>query len=329
MSEPEQPSPFSELFIVDSIAQDVVPSLPFYKHSLGIKHAFKFLVQGQSSHYESFIAARQNEKKILAHYTSVGKVFATIEGEVLVKSGSAFFVSPTVLCTAGHVGYIPQSVKSFTFARHAPSEESIQGQGDDSIYRVSELGTDWVQERRAEEILAARLDRDPLVDVIYPGIAQCDFAFLRVHDYVSPTFLFPSFNYEGVTNIVAIGYPGSYSDSALEKPSMKALHRGRPSISAAFANDMGSKHVGPGRILKDNGRILAHDASTLRGSSGGPIVDHDTMQVVGIHIEGWKDVEWNVAVSTRHPVFQRAYREFVYPTLPDDAKIFFDALNPA
>lgn len=65
---------------------------------------------------------------------------------------------------------------------------------------------------------------------------------------------------------------------------MKAIHRGRPSISAAFANDMDSKHVAPGRIMRDNGRILAHNASTLKGSSGGPIVDHATMQFVGIRI---------------------------------------------
>lgn len=46
-----------------------------------------------------------------------------------------------------------------------------------------------------------------------------------------------------------------------------------------------------------------------------------------LDIEGWEDVEWNIAVSTHHPVFQRAYREFVYPTLPDNAKMVFDALN--
>lgn len=66
-------------------------------------------------------------------------MFALIEGEDTVKSGSAFFVSPTVLCTAGHVGYIPQSQKMFTPARNASSVEIVEGQGE-AIYVVSELG---------------------------------------------------------------------------------------------------------------------------------------------------------------------------------------------
>lgn len=71
--------------------------------------------------------------------STVGKVFVLVEGQNTVKSGSAFFVSPTVLCTAGHVGYIPQPEKLFTPARVATSVELIKKQGD-YLYIVSELG---------------------------------------------------------------------------------------------------------------------------------------------------------------------------------------------
>jgi hypothetical protein len=49
--------------------------------------------------------------------------------------------------------------------------------------------------------------------------------------------------------------------------------------------------------------------------------------LTNVDIEGWKDGEWNLAV-TRHPVFQQAYRQFVYPTLPAGYQVVFDARNP-
>lgn len=66
-------------------------------------------------------------------------MFVLVEGEETVKTGSAFFVSPTVLCTAGHVGYVDQAQKMFTTARHATSIELIE-KDDEEIYPVTELG---------------------------------------------------------------------------------------------------------------------------------------------------------------------------------------------
>jgi len=59
---------------------------------------------------------------------------------------------------------------------------------------------------------------------------------------------------------------------------------GHPSIFAAFGNDFGTKHIAPGHLIRTNGRILAHSASTLKGSSGGPVFDPDTFQFVGIRM---------------------------------------------
>jgi hypothetical protein len=89
----------------------------------------------------------------------------------------------------------------FTTARVATSVELIEKQGH-AIYATTELGKgteliekylysiciDWINEKKGEERLAARLDRDPLVDhdTTQGNIAQCNFAFLQVAGYVSP-----------------------------------------------------------------------------------------------------------------------------------------------
>jgi len=322
--EPSRDSLFSELFIVDARAGSIVPSLPFVEKGLVKLHAAKFFVPGVSGHYEAFKTLADNEDKILPYFKAVGKVLIiTNDG---VKTGSAFFVSPTVLCTAGHVGYANYP-KLFTTARLASSVEQIKLEGGALI--VNELGKDWVYAEKATEKLAVRLDRDPVCDhdPADGSIAQCDFAFLQVVDYQSTVFLYPDFNNDAKA-IAAIGYPGGYPESSLQKSSLKHLHLSHSSILAAFGNETGTKHIAPGKFLQDNGRILAHNASTLKGSSGSPIVDPTNMHFVGIHIEGWDDVEWNLSVSTRHPVFQRAYRQFVYPTLPNDAQLIFNAINP-
>ena len=70
----------------------------------------------------------------------------------------------------------------------------------------------------------------------------------------------------------------------MQQSSIKKLHLGHPSILAAFGNEIGTKHIAPGEILGDNGRILAHNASALKGSSGGPIVDPISMRFVGIRM---------------------------------------------
>lgn len=94
-------------------------------------------------------------------------------------------------------------------------------------------------------------------------------------------------------------------------------------------------------MLAQNGRLIAHSASTLKGSSGGPLVDPDTLMFVGIRmclrinyssnvwldIEGWADVNWNLAVDASHPAFINAYRQIVLPALPNDSRILFDAVN--
>jgi len=87
-------------------------------------------------------------------------------------------------------------------------------------------------------------------------------------------------------------------------------------VDYAFGSAVGDKQVAPGIILKDNNRILAHNASTLPGSSGSAVVNSTNLKFVGIHIEAPPEVDWNLSVSVNHAIFKAAYNEFVVPTLP-------------
>jgi len=95
----------------------------------------------------------------------------------------------------------------------------------------------------------------------------------------------------------------------------------------AFGGSFGSRHVAPGGLMGTNGRLLAHSASTLKGFSGGPIVDPAGFYFGGVHIEGWKDVAWNLAVSVSHPIFRKAYDHFVVPSLSPEQVQELNDLN--
>lgn len=53
-------------------------------------------------------------------------------------------------------------------------------------------------------------------------------------------------------------------------------------VEQAFGGAVGDKHVGPGVALRNNGRIFAHNASVLSGSSGSAVVDSSSLKFVGI-----------------------------------------------
>jgi V8-like Glu-specific endopeptidase len=52
-----------------------------------------------------------------------------------------------------------------------------------------------------------------------------------------------------------------------------------------------TKRVSPGRLLGATGSLVKHDASTLGGSSGSPILSFDTHRVLGLHFNGRYGVE--------------------------------------
>jgi len=311
------------LFTVDDKVQQITPSLPLLDHTIITEHAKDYFIPGKTSHYSSFNKVGQAADHFIAHRNVVGKVFV-MDSQ---KAGTAFFVSPTILCSAGHVAYAP-GPKKFTTLRDAVTPDWLPR---GNLYDVEEVGKAEIQQQKETEKLAARLDLDPMRDeTYYAGVApehitQLDYGFLRVRDYQSPEYYFPLFTSQEV-DVAVVSYPGSYDENSLER--LANLHHvGHPSIYHAFRNEMGRKHIAPGSIVRTNNRIVAHSASTLRGSSGGPLLVAGSLGFVGIHIEGWDDVNYNLAVSVKHRAFQDAYNQFVVPTLSADDRELLRVLN--
>ncbi|NUP08218.1 MAG: trypsin-like peptidase domain-containing protein [Polyangiaceae bacterium] len=89
--------------------------------------------------------------------------------------------------------------------------------------------------------------------------------------------------------------PGLPLDGALKsKPNDRLLVVGHPNddwrtptwAKAMYAGNWGVKRVSPGAVLRADDELLLHDASTLGGNSGSPVIDAESGRVVGIHAEG-------------------------------------------
>ncbi|MCP1337739.1 trypsin-like serine peptidase [Futiania mangrovi] len=88
-------------------------------------------------------------------------------------------------------------------------------------------------------------------------------------------------------DVVALGYP-AFDSRRNDAEVMQRIFRGIYNV----------KRVLPGRILSRELALytLRHDASTLGGSSGSPVIDPATGAVVGIHFGG-RYLMWNEAVD--------------------------------
>jgi len=84
--------------------------------------------------------------------------------------------------------------------------------------------------------------------------------------------------------VVVIGYPGqSASPDALEQ----AVFGGVYDVKRVMPGQLGPMLHGPGH----KAQVLSHDSSTLPGSSGSPVIDVLTGEVVGVHYDGVALVE--------------------------------------
>lgn len=77
--------------------------------------------------------------------------------------------------------------------------------------------------------------------------------------------------------VAAIGYP---SRETRLTPSVAKIYR------RIFGDVYDVKRLSPGIVKRVGGNTLSHDCSTLHGSSGSPIVDLLSGQLVGLHWEG-------------------------------------------
>lgn len=67
-----------------------------------------------------------------------------------------------------------------------------------------------------------------------------------------------------------------------------ALRNDPAAVRTLFGDTFDVKRIAPGKItgLEKNGIVLTHDATTLAGGAGAPVIDLDTGDVVGMHFGG-------------------------------------------
>lgn len=104
----------------------------------------------------------------------------------------------------------------------------------------------------------------PLDVVVLETSKDCPFGVLSIREATRVTPL---------QNVVAIGHP----DKDTRTPAWAQV---------MFGDNLGVKRVSPGVVLGTEGEIVYHDASTLGGNSGSPLLDLDTGQVLAVHSLG-------------------------------------------
>lgn len=141
---------------------------------------------------------------------------------------------------------------------------------------------------------------DPAVSLVAAAAIHPtrDVALLRTHSPVARASLAMNPVPLAVdTRIVTIGFP--------------ALGSGPPPVFASvFQGGFGIKRVSPGAVLTNDGVTLAHDCSTLGGSSGSAVMTLDDPRVVAVHFEGLSAYE-NKAVPVGYlaELLERVERE--------------------
>lgn len=89
--------------------------------------------------------------------------------------------------------------------------------------------------------------------------------------------------------VATVGYPWKDSRGlAVLESVMKRI----------FDNIFGVKRLAPGKIMQVSDSVIQHDCTTTGGTSGAPLLDIVTGQVVGIHFKGGR--RFNSAVNVNH-----------------------------
>ncbi|MEP9348170.1 phospholipase D-like domain-containing protein [Xanthobacter sp. KR7-225] len=141
-----------------------------------------------------------------------------------------------------------------------------------------------------EEVRPTTPREFPVKDIVYVSQTRgMDVAFLRVSRtsgadrLTAPIVLAPAIP-SPTALLAAIGYPG-YSSTDHDSETLQRI----------FGNVHERKRISPGRLMGLEPRGLAHDCSTLPGSSGSLLVDLETGTAVGLHYRG-RALEANHAV---------------------------------
>lgn len=165
--------------------------------------------------------------------------------------------------------------------------------GKDFVFRETTDGRTGRQTAHVdfrEEVRPSTPREFPVKDIVYVSQTRgLDVAFLRVSrmagaDRLAAPIVLATAVPSPTALLAAIGYPG-YSSTDHDSETLQRI----------FGNVHERKRISPGRLMGIEPRGLAHDCSTLPGSSGSLLVDLETGIAVGLHYRG-RALEANHAV---------------------------------
>jgi hypothetical protein len=125
-----------------------------------------------------------------------------------------------------------------------------------------------------------------------------------------------------------VGYP-------VTRPSSSEDSKFEAVFGPADAATTGVKRASPGRLQKapvppDAGSAdVKHDATTLPGSSGSPILDGRTGGLIGLHYRGDAGDSWNMMIYLPNALADGALRDRFDPAVAKDAVRAFPATSGA
>jgi len=310
---------FAERAIRDEQTKKLRPSFPilFYDNTLYL-HSKHALVPGGKTITTSFenLTHEFNSYYLLAENKEMVEKMCGALVRAVIKAGSTTFeyFSPTVLGGCFH-GIEYETHALLTPDVLCPQIESAQ---------IKFIGIPTFDKGFRSELykLDGDSDIDPASSVsIRREWPKHDVAFLRVEKPITGVKYFIPYSdvnsLETGEPLISLSYPGPPDNAWIKKVYANGDEPTLTELADSFGGYWDTRSAAPGCLVAQNRKLIAHTCSTTHGSSGGAIVLAKNPQlVVGIHVSGFMDSKYNLAVSVANPGFVVQYAKFVVPTLP-------------
>eukprot|EP01118_Nematostelium_gracile_P007108 TRINITY_DN2299_c0_g1_i2.p1 TRINITY_DN2299_c0_g1~~TRINITY_DN2299_c0_g1_i2.p1 ORF type:complete len:398 (+),score=60.91 TRINITY_DN2299_c0_g1_i2:75-1268(+) len=285
---------------------------------------------------------------------ATGVVFADYSGaeETLISTG--FAIGPKQIGTCLHS--IPQSIPTFVGVQKITSlfvpgsARMVMNTSDLQNPKVGSIGLELV----ARDCKIQRHPKKTIDPIYQTPLKSFDSAIWTARDnqHIFDDYLLPSANdLTPDTPIAFVGRPRTFSQfdavDVVRSLSKKQKNLFFPEIPSEFEGNpdkfcanliLKEAHrifhnydkfiLSPGKILKEEDSIFAHNCSSASGCSGSPIVSIENPQfLLGHHLKagGFKEngqdkvANHNLAVGVNHPEWALRWMKFVFPHLtPED-----------
>jgi hypothetical protein len=241
-----------------------------------------------SEFWQDFITDSEDSMIAAAAVTGAAFVSSFSSGFPPWIQGSAWLIAPNRVVTNRHV--LMSSAQGINFVEPV-------GASKVRLREDYEITIDFTHDDRTSETRIRR----PVISIVYLAKMDdpVDIAVLEIEPFevVTPLCLFDPAAPPG-NNFYVIGHPGAMTNPAAE-------------IATVFTHLDGKKRVSFGKrfTLEDTGNDLVHDASTVGGYSGAPVVAISSGKVSGLHYYG-DPVAGNLAVTAATIRAHEAYQYF-------------------